>query len=37
MADTFITKLTEVATPTKDDLAIVVDNPRDITFKVILK
>ena len=27
MADTFITKLTEVATPTKDDLAIVVDNP----------
>ena len=27
MADTFITKLTEVATPTKDDLAIVLDNP----------
>ena len=27
MADTFITKLTEVATPTKDDLALIVDNP----------
>ena len=27
MADTFITKLTEITTPTRDDLALIVDNP----------